>query len=301
MKLPPEFGRCNIKTVVTSLGNKSQQPSRNPDNFYFMLDAHYRSGLTMSGGDLGFLQPALWKECRIRGAAGIAGSLRGPCRAFFSAPYGCVGRNERPQHLLGERLMHLRRARQSGFTMIEAALAIALTAVAGSAILLGVTASIDATAESVNKSLACGMAQQLVDEIVGARYGADGTGAYQTGLGPNSWEASGMGRERFNDIDDFNGVNSQPPEDLNGVALGTDDGQGSTRHASFQAPANYFSRWRQKVEVYYVNASDFSQRLTGNNTSDYRCVDVKIDYNDPIRGWQTLAQERRVVTYIQAP
>jgi glucuronate isomerase len=33
--------RCNIRTVVTSLGNKSQQASKNPDNFYYMLDAHY--------------------------------------------------------------------------------------------------------------------------------------------------------------------------------------------------------------------------------------------------------------------
>ncbi|WP_435006990.1 hypothetical protein P12x_004413 [Tundrisphaera lichenicola] len=33
--------RSNIRTVVTSLGNRSSDPSRNPDNFYYMLDAHY--------------------------------------------------------------------------------------------------------------------------------------------------------------------------------------------------------------------------------------------------------------------
>lgn len=33
--------RCNIKTVVTSLGNKSQHEANNRDNFYYMLDAHY--------------------------------------------------------------------------------------------------------------------------------------------------------------------------------------------------------------------------------------------------------------------
>src|SRR5262249_7706219 len=33
--------RCNIRTVVTSLGNRSADPGRNPDDFYYMLDAHY--------------------------------------------------------------------------------------------------------------------------------------------------------------------------------------------------------------------------------------------------------------------
>ncbi len=33
--------RSNIRTVVTSLGNKSADESKNPDFFYYMLDAHY--------------------------------------------------------------------------------------------------------------------------------------------------------------------------------------------------------------------------------------------------------------------
>jgi glucuronate isomerase len=33
--------RCNIRTVVTSLGNRSDDPTRNPDHILFMLDAHY--------------------------------------------------------------------------------------------------------------------------------------------------------------------------------------------------------------------------------------------------------------------
>jgi hypothetical protein len=53
--------------------------------------------------------------------------------------------------------------------------------------------------------------------------------------------------------------------------------------------------------VYYVNANNFSQRLSGNNTSDYRCVDVAIEYQDPTRGWQQLARVRRVVSFLQVP
>lgn len=191
--------------------------------------------------------------------------------------------------------------KRRGFTMIEAAVAIALTAVAGAAVLVGVTTSIDATSDVVNQALAEGMAQQLVDEIVGTRYGAPGSGAYQVGLGPNSWEKAGPGRSRFNDIDDFHGVSTQPPTDPNGISLGNDDGQGGTRPASFRAPSGFFSRWRQRAQVYYVSPSNFSQRLTGSGTSDYRCVEVKIEYNDPVRGWQPVAQVKRIVTYLQVP
>lgn len=33
--------RCNVETLVTSLGNRSADPARNPPNVRFMLDAHY--------------------------------------------------------------------------------------------------------------------------------------------------------------------------------------------------------------------------------------------------------------------
>ncbi|GAC1473881.1 MAG: hypothetical protein NVSMB9_23270 [Isosphaeraceae bacterium] len=33
--------RCNIRTIVTSVGNRSEKPERNPANVLFMLDAHY--------------------------------------------------------------------------------------------------------------------------------------------------------------------------------------------------------------------------------------------------------------------
>jgi glucuronate isomerase len=33
--------RCNVRTVVTSLGNRSADPSKNPASMLYMLDAHY--------------------------------------------------------------------------------------------------------------------------------------------------------------------------------------------------------------------------------------------------------------------
>lgn len=185
--------------------------------------------------------------------------------------------------------------------MLEATLAIALTAMAGSAILLGINTSLDSTSMVVDKTIAIGIVEQLVDEAIGATYASPGAGPYQTDMGPNSYEMAGTGRERFNDIDDYTGVSTQPPKDLFGVALGTDDGVGGTRPEILRAYPGYFSRWRQRLDVYYVNANNFSQRLTGNNTSDYRCVDARVEYNDPLRGWLVLAQERRIVTYLQRP
>jgi type II secretory pathway pseudopilin PulG len=197
--------------------------------------------------------------------------------------------------------MQTRNSVRIGFTMVEAAVAIALTAVAGAAVLVGVSSSIDATSDVVHQTIADGMAQQLVDEIVGATYGAPGSGAYQIGFGPNSWEAAGTGRSRFNDIDDYHGVLAQPPTGPQGIGLGNEDGLGGVRHENFRAPDSFFSRWRQNAIVYYVSPANFSQRLPSSNTSDYRCVEVTIEYQDPMRGWLTIAQMKRVVTYLQVP
>jgi type II secretory pathway pseudopilin PulG len=192
------------------------------------------------------------------------------------------------------------RARR-GFTLIEATVAITITVLAGSAILLGINSAIGTSTDMVRQQIAQGMAQQLTDEIMGAMYAQPGSGAHQTSMSANNWELGGTGRERYNDIDDFHGYQSQPPTDLYGTSLGTENGSGAVRHVNFQVPGNYFSRWRQKVQVYYVNANNFSQRLSGNNTSDYRCVDVTIEYQDPTRGWQQLARVRRVVSFLQVP
>jgi type II secretory pathway pseudopilin PulG len=193
------------------------------------------------------------------------------------------------------------RLRLSGFTLIEATVAITITVLAGSAILLGINSAIGTSTDIVHQQIAQGMAQQLVDEILGTMYAQPGSGAHQVGMSANSYELAGMGRERYNDIDDFHGVRSSAPKDIYGVPLGTENGLGGTRPVIFQVPGNYFGRWRQAVQVYYVNANDFSQRLTGSNTSDYRCVDITIEINDPTRGWLPLARVQRIVTFLQVP
>jgi prepilin-type N-terminal cleavage/methylation domain-containing protein len=186
----------------------------------------------------------------------------------------------------------------SGFTLIEALAAIAVAAIAGSALLLGVTASIQNTDDAMRRTVAYGMAQQLIDEVVGGRYADLGNGGHDATIGPSASEAATGTRQTFDDCGDFNGYRSQPPKDLYGIALGADDGQGGLRNSNFRASAAFLQNWRQEVDVYYVSETDLNTPLPSGQTSDYRLVEVRIIYNDPKSGSMQLAKIRRVVTYV---
>jgi type II secretory pathway pseudopilin PulG len=194
-----------------------------------------------------------------------------------------------------------RRSRRDGFTLVEALVAISLAALAGSALLLGTFSTVQATGDAEDQTIALGMAQQLMDEVVGNPYIASGGNAYAAPIGPLASQRNGASRALFRAIGDFNGYRALPPRDPWGVALGTDDGQGGTRAATFQAATGRFANWRQEVDVYYVKETDLKTALTGSTTSDYRAVEVRINYVDPQTGvTRTLAQLRRVVAYVPA-
>ncbi len=188
--------------------------------------------------------------------------------------------------------------RRAAFTLVEALLAISIAALAASALLLGTGSSMQTTDEALKLTIASGMAQQLMDEVVGQRYCSAGFDGHQWPLGCNSWEAQGTGRERYDDIDDYNGVRSTPPKDLWGVVLGKDNGSGGTRPAAFQAPGGYFDDWQQEIDVYYVSENDTSTPLPNGQVSDYRVVEVRVVENDAQRGRRELVKLRRVVAYV---
>lgn len=150
-------------------------------------------------------------------------------------------------------------------------MSIAITAIAGSALLMGIHTSLQATGESLGQTIAGGLAEQLMDEILGQPY---------------------------DDIDDYNGLRRLPPADAWGIALGKDDGEGGLRHANFQVTNRILDNWRQEVDVYYVDESDPSTPLPAGQTSDYRMVEVRIVQVDPDRGNRQLATLRRVVAYV---
>ena len=191
-----------------------------------------------------------------------------------------------------------RRAFRSGFSLVEAMVAITIMAVAGSALLWGVSSAMQTTDDSLQQALALGMAQQLMDEILGQRYHAVGSDAYETSMGASSWERGGSGRERYNDIDDYNRLRASPPVELDGTSIGTGDGTGDLRHPNFQVVHDYFENWRQEVDVYYADPDDFTRNLPSGSTSDYRAVVVRIVRDDPDSDPRTLAELRQVVSYV---
>lgn len=186
----------------------------------------------------------------------------------------------------------------SAFTLVEALVATAITAIAASALLLGVTSSLQTTSEAQEQAIASGMAQQLLDEVLGARYMEYGLSAYQLDLQPNGAELASGTRELYDDVDDYNGVQTQPPVDSWGVSLGTDDGEGGQRHPHFQSPPGFFDHWRAEIDVYYVNPPDLATRLPSGQVSDYRAVEVRVYYVDPDRGSRQLTKLRRMVAYV---
>jgi type II secretory pathway pseudopilin PulG len=184
-----------------------------------------------------------------------------------------------------------------GFTFVEAMVAVAITAMAGAAILLGVSSSLQSTTNAMEQTVALGMAQQLIDELAGKRYAEIPTNPYDSPLGPTSNELAGPGRSRFTNLADYNGLSSMPAIDPWAVQLGTDDGQGGQRDPSLQS-ATYFANWQQSVEVYYVDPANLSNRLNGSQTSTYRAVEVHISIQDKSGALRPVLTLRRVFAYV---
>jgi type II secretory pathway pseudopilin PulG len=192
-----------------------------------------------------------------------------------------------------------RPTRRSGFTLLEAMIALSVALAACGAMALSLHSAFQQTDYTVEQTIAHGLAEQLADEVLGRLY-ADGD-AYSTFLGPSATEQAGQARERYNDADDYNGVRRQPPTDPWGVPLGTDDGEGGRRHENFMPPTGYLDRWRQEIDVYYVNASNPSVRLTGTQTSPLRAVEVRIYDVEPNGARRQLTLVRRVISHVPSP
>ncbi len=179
--------------------------------------------------------------------------------------------------------------------------AITITAVAGSAVLLGMSSALQNTANATDQTIGLGMAQQLMSEISEKFYCATKNSPYDTPLGANSSDTLGFGRSGYSNLASYNGLRTEPAKDPFGVTLGTDNGTGGTRNPALNATNSYFTRWRQEVDVYYVSNTDQAVKLTGTNTSDFRCVEVRIKYDDPVLGLRPITTLKQVFAYVAAP
>ncbi len=195
-----------------------------------------------------------------------------------------------------------KRFARRAFSLVEAMIGITVLAMAGSVLLLGVEASLRTTIDAEDRTIAAGMAQQLIDEVLGQKYSESvATGPLQYPFSANAYELAGSGRERFNDTDDYVGIRTSPPKDVYGIEIGRGNGTNATRNVNFQLPSGKFSRWRQEIDVYYVSASDPRVKLTGSQTSYYRCVEVRITRLESANVYKTLATVKRVYAYVPPP
>src|SRR5688572_28507564 len=107
-------------------------------------------------------------------------------------------------------------------------------ALAGSVLLLSVESSLDSTAEAVDRTIADGVAQQMLDQILTKKFvespGVGGTLAEILGaIGPAPDELLGEGTELYDDVDDYVDYAALPVEDSYGLPLGSGDDAGGQR------------------------------------------------------------------------
>lgn len=188
-----------------------------------------------------------------------------------------------------------------GFSLVESLVSISVLAITGGAIMLSMSAAVNTTESSLDSTVATGIAEQVIDEVMGMRYVAKGIDPKTKDLGPTAWEAAGHGRQRFDDTDDFKNFGSSPVVDTHGFELGQGDGAGKLRHPHFRLPSGYFRGWNQKIDVYYVDETDHAVRLTGDTASDFRAVEVRIFRANDDGTTSTLANLRRVYSYVPQP
>lgn len=199
----------------------------------------------------------------------------------------------------------LRRRRTSGspaFTLIEAMVAMTITGLAASALLLGVQSSLQHTDAAIEETIALGLAEQMMDEVLGSRYtesmlGASITPGYLLGKIPFRGFFTGS-RQYYNRLDDYQYYVDYSVSDPYGVQLGTEDGEGGERHPDFQVPSSYLSGWARLVEVYYVSDDDLQTRLPAGQRGNCRAVHVGVLRYVSGSGWREVADLTRVVGYV---
>ena len=106
-----------------------------------------------------------------------------------------------------------------GFTLVEATVALAITAVAASALLLGVTSSLHTTDDCLQQTIAAGLAQQLLDEVLGANCIEDYDGTRRQPSVDANFPITAGYFDRWRQEVDVYGVN---PADLTSRLTGSD-------------------------------------------------------------------------------
>ncbi len=258
--------------------------------------------LTRPLDDLGFVATAPRGEVLVLGHGGDSWELEGtpPCFFSCSSPL-CSGNQDMPAlQLLRQEFRRGRMRRRSAFSLAEALVALTITTLAGSVMLLAIESCLTSTSDAVDRLIADGLACQLLAEVSTKRFMTSGDTPLSIS-GRSAYEGSGYGRERYNDVDDYKQLSVTPAAGMWGEALGTGNDAGGARNSSFCVPSGYFTNWRQKFDIYFVSATNHSVRLTGSSTSYYRAAEVTIEYVHTDGRVIPLAKRRRVYAYLPPP
>lgn len=174
---------------------------------------------------------------------------------------------------------------------MESLMAVAIAALMGAALLYAVTGSLTTSQVITERAAAQGLANMLMEEIAQAKYSEDISDPYQYPLVPGTGE--GPFRRTFDDVDDFNGYEMSPPEDIWGIPLGTGDEAGGLRNTLLQVNDAFLKDFRVTVDVYYADDDDPSVNLAPGVKSDSKAVEINV-YLDRPTGTTPLATLRRV-------
>ena len=191
---------------------------------------------------------------------------------------------------------------RSGFTLAEALVSITLITLAGSALLLATELTLDSSADALEEKVAEGLANQIIDEILGLPYVEKGESPSQawSELGPESGETSPpVMRANYDDIDDYRKVVSRPFVDEFAIELGQGNGSGGWRHPAFRLSETYFDDWALNVVIRHADESDLSKNLDGETSrSDFRAIEVSIWRKLDDGTWSQRKKVRRVIGYV---
>lgn len=192
-----------------------------------------------------------------------------------------------------------RAQRRLGFTLFESLVAITITALSGSVLMMAVETSLGTADTEIDLIQATGIAEQLIDEALGLAYFSSDPGSpFDVYLGPTESERQGASQCRaFDDIDDFNRCWAMPPRDRWGIPLGEGDGAGGYRDQVARVCTENQKQWLTYMRVYYVDQTDPRRRLGGNQAGNARAIQVWV-IRQTDKSYEIITTVRRVIGYV---
>ena len=188
--------------------------------------------------------------------------------------------------------------RRRAFSLVEVLVSLTIIGLAGAALLLATESTTQAGNDAVSATIARGIADQVLDDLLGRRYVAAGEAETVLPLGTELGEASTPPKTiLFDDTDDFDRLELSPPVDPWGIGIGQGNGAGGLRPEDFRVSSSHFANWKVSVVIRYVNESNPAVDLTGSATSGMRSATVTVTRT--INGvTDELARIRRVFAYV---